>query len=230
MNTELISSSNIELKKSLLTQFKPSRELDLEDSFDLLHFNKHQVIYYEGNSPFGVYYITSGKVKICRLSSDGREQILRINKPGEFIGIKDLLLNTRYSDSAEVIEEATLYFIPREYFLESLNTDPQLANKFSELLCELLLETENKMANCAYLPVRGRLAEALLSFKEYEDNDPTPRVKLTRHNLASYIGTAVETVVRTLTEFKEEKLVSVSGKVINILNTDGLQRVVRMYN
>lgn len=230
MNTQTITATNFEFDKSLLNYFNPDKITLKESYFDEFFYEKNQMIYQEGNTPMGIYHLKSGKIKIFKLRSDGREQIIRIAQKGDYIGYKDLLLNNRFSDNAEVIEDASLYFIPKKDFMEALENNQEVAGKFAELLCRILLDTEKKMTDCTYLPVRGRLAETLLTFREYEEGNPHPVVVLTRNNLAGYIGTAVETLVRTLSDFKDEKLVTTKGKTITILNPEGLQRVISMYN
>lgn len=235
MNQVISTRSTHSLNQfSLLNYFKPDQTISIQDSYDESHYKKEEVIYRKGNTPLGLYYIDQGKVKILRHREDGKEQILRIIKIGDFLGHENMLLGNRYNNTAVALEDVVLFFIPKTDFFKVLAENAIVSQKFMELLSKELLETEQKLVDLAYKPVRGRLAEALISLdneSDQKENSGQPHcVSLTRHNLANLIGTATETVVRTLTEFKQEKLLLTEGKKIRILNKNGLKDVSKMYN
>ena len=203
----------------------------IRKDFESIFYKKGQVLFNEGNIPRGLFYVESGKVKIAKYGSDGKEQIISIAKPGDFIGYKSLLTNTHYNVSASILEDATLTFIPKDDFSKLFRVDTDVADKFTKMLCDDLIALEEKMVSMAYTPVRGRLAETLLALDEVykEEKRNISFINLSRMDLANIVGTAKETVIRLLTEFKTEKLISTEGKLITILDPQGLLRINQLY-
>lgn len=205
----------------------------LPHDFETTTYQTRQILFREGYTPWGLFYIHTGKVKLYKYGSDGKEQIIRIVGRGEFIGYMALLNNTKYHTSAAIIEEATLAFIPRQYFLDTFGSDSRVAQRFTHLLCRDLAATEQRLVAQSYRPVRGRLAEALLSLDrlyERPGSDEESLIKLSRQDLASLLGTAKETVIRLLSEFKAEQLIATRGQVIAVLNPQELRRISRLYD
>ena len=196
------------------------------DQFENIIYKKGQILFNEGNIPRGMYYMLSGKVKIYKMGSDGKEQIIRIASQGDFIGYKSVLTETRFNCSAAVLEDASISFIPREDFKDLFKKDNHISDFFTQLLCQDLSEAEEKMVALAYKPVRGRLAEALLNLAEVYKT----KINLSREDLANIVGTAKETVIRLLSEFKTENLIKTDGKLISVLDTRGLMRINHMYD
>ncbi len=194
---------------------------DFEESL----YTKGQVVFRIDSVPYGLYYIKSGKVKVFKYGSDGKEQILTIAGAGRFLGYKDLLADRRFTSGAIVIEDAKLVFIPKNDFLEIFKSG-NASDYFTGLLCKDLIEAEERMVSMAYKPVRGRLAECLLKLgKTYQSHG----IELTREDLANFVGTAKETVIRLLSEFRSESLIQIEGRSIEILNEKGLDRVHSIY-
>lgn len=205
----------------------------LQHDYEVVHYRKGQILFQEGNTPWGLYYIQSGKVKLYKYGSDGKEQIIRIAGNQEFLGYTALINDMKYHVSAAVIEDADLAFIPRQDFQDTFGNDSQVAQHFTHLLCQDLVKTEQRLVDQAYRPVRGRLAEALLSLDtlyEAKGSDEESFIKLSRHDLASLVGTAKETVIRLLSEFKSEHLITTEGQLISVLNPQGLLRISQMYD
>lgn len=189
-------------------------------------YTKGQVVFRIDSMPHGLYYVKSGKVKIFKYGSDGKEQILTIAGAGRFLGYKDLLAGRRFTSGAIVVEDAVLVFVPKGDFLEVFKSD-DASDYFTSLLCKDLVEAEERMVSMAYKPVRGRLAESLLTLsKTYKGGNG---IELTREELANFVGTAKETVIRLLSEFKAEKLIQIEGRNIEVLNLQGLNKVHNIY-
>lgn len=202
--------------------------------YESISYKKGQILFNEGNLPRGVYFVESGIVKIYKYGIDGKEQIIKLAKYGDMIGYKSILTNDRYNVSAAILEEAQLTFVPREDFLELFRNDEEISEKVTQLLCADLAEVEKKMVAMAYKPVRGRLAETLLSLDQVYENPKQPKgsvikIKLSREDLANLIGTAKETVIRLLSEFKAENLISTEGRIIKIIDAPGLLRIHNLY-
>lgn len=195
-------------------------------------YKKGQVIFHEGANAYGLYCLNTGKVKLFKMAPDGKEQILKIVAPGDFIGYGALLSASPYSVTAEVMEDAVLCFVPKDLITQLFKENSRFSEGMVKLLTKTLDDTVEKMAHIAYKPVRGRIAEALLILKEtYKtDDNPDGIINITREDLASYVGTVKETAIRVLKDLKEEGLVSTDNHSIKILNPKGLARVCELYD
>ncbi len=197
---------------------------------DYLYYKKAQLIYQEGSTPLGAYFVENGSIKITKLGSLGKEQILKIATNGELLCLSDLFSQSRYGNSAKTLEDSSLLFISKQDFWEVLKEDDQIFRSLLQQLALNIRKGNEKIVELAYKPVRGRLAEALLSLdSKFSANGREPhQVAITRADLASYIGTVKETVNRLLSEFRSEKLISTQGTRIKINDPNGLERISRM--
>jgi CRP-like cAMP-binding protein len=195
-------------------------------------YKRGQIIFEEGTRPSGLYCINHGKVKIYKYASDGREQIIRIAKPGDFLGYSSLLSDEIYRASAAALEDCTVCIVPRSE-IDSLFRDNQsFSQGFMKLLCSTIDESMEKMADLAYKPVRGRIAEALLLLRNsyIDEENPEGIISLTREDLASLVGTVKETAIRTLKEFREDNLIRTDKREIHVLDPKGLIRISQIYD
>ena len=182
----------------------------------------------------GLFCINSGKVKVYKISSDGKEQILKLGKPGDFLGYRALISEEFYNSSATVIEEGAMCYIPKSDFLEILQKNPAFFRKMAKRVAHELGVMEQKLVTIAQKSVRERLAATLIMLKEtygMEDGEESNLIDiaLSREDLANIIGTATETVIRLLSDFKTQKLISLQGKKIKVLNPKGLVREADFY-
>lgn len=189
-------------------------------------YKKGQVIFYEGNRPAGLYCLNQGKVKIFKLGKIGKEQIVRLAKPGDVLGYRALLGEEVYSASAEALEDSTICFLDKKNFYEVLKHDQNMPVRMMQLLCHELGEAENFIQSLAQKPVRERLAEVILILKRKYGTDAADvnvlSVSLTREDLANLVGTATETVIRLLSDFKDQQLISFEGRRLKIMNSEKL--------
>ncbi len=188
------------------------------------------MVFHEGNRPLGLYILRQGKIKIFKTGIDGSVQIVRLAGIGNFIGYRALLGEQVYSASAEAIEDCTVCFLEKSIFYDYLREEKTLSMGFLHLLSRELREAENTVLDLAQKSVRERLAEALLFLKEKygAEDDGTLRAILSREEMANLIGTAKETLIRCLAEFKLEGLLETNGRVIRLLNQDSLVNVARV--
>lgn len=178
-------------------------------------FKKGQVIFMEDHRPSGIYCINFGKIKLTKLGNEGKEKIVRLCGPGDLIGYKALISNGTYSATAVAFSDASACFIPKKDFLGMLSTNSELSNEFTRLLCRNLSDIEEEVVGMAYKSVRIRLAEALLLLqRKYEEEQGSDVISITREDLANLIGTAKETVIRLLSDFKDEGIIASSGRKI----------------
>lgn len=193
-------------------------------------YRKGQEIFHEGAHPYGIYCINTGKVKLSHSGDEGKDQIIRLVRPGDLIGYKALIDNEPYTATATVLEDSAVCFIPRDIFLQVLQTDNALSLKMMQILTSELRRAETKITHLAQKPVRERLAETLLTLKNtygLEADEQTINVTLSREEIANLVGTATESAIRLLSEFKKEKVIDLSGKKIRILR---LQQLIKMAN
>ena len=198
-----------------------------------IKYKKGQTLFYEGTRPMGIYCIHSGKVKVYKLSSQGKEQIINIAKPGDILGYRAILSEEYYSASSTVLEEASICFIPKEDFLELLSKKPFFFQRVVRSVCHELGIMREKIADLAQKSVRERLAGNLLMLKETYGVDGVDStlidISLSREDLANIVGTATETVIRLLSEFKRDGLIELDGRKIKILKPRELAKEADFY-
>jgi CRP-like cAMP-binding protein/CheY-like chemotaxis protein len=202
----------------------------LSEDREVRHLKRKEIIYREGDRPRHLFLLQQGKVKAFRMSEDGKEYITDLFKPGDFFGISALMRNTPYGDTAEVLEDADICLIPADDFHALLHNDKDVSHRFIQLLADHLEETEVRLVRQAYDSVRKRVADGLLlleaRYRERKADTPF-RMHIMRDDLAGIVGTAKETVIRTLTDFRQEGLVDIGpGGEIVITNHEGLEHII----
>jgi CRP-like cAMP-binding protein len=190
-------------------------------------YKKGQTIFFQGNPPFGLYCIAQGKIKVSKVGNDGKESIIRIAGPGDVLGHRSLFSKENYSATATVIEDAAICFLDKNYIYGALKTDPTIALNLIQKLSKDMGAAETRNASMSQKSARERLAELFLTFmKNYgqEESDGRVRldIKLNRDEIASIVGTAHETIIRLISEFKEEGILEQEGKVIFICDEEKL--------
>lgn len=196
----------------------------LSKSRPLSKYKKKEVIFHSGDTPHYVYFVNKGNVKTFKTHDDGKEFITNVYKSGDFFGHIALFEARPYFDSALVMEESEIFKIPKEDFLALINKNRDVAFKFIKLLSNQVEEQEKQLLRMAYDSVRKRTAEALLQQLRGKDGK-TNSLVITRDDLANLVGTATETVIRCLSEFKEDDFIEVNGREIVIKNVQGLERI-----
>lgn len=201
----------------------------LSEQRDVRFYKKKDDIYREGAYPRGIYFINKGKVKICQANETGKELITELHKEGDFFGYVPLLQDEKYTSSAIALEDSEIYMIPKDDFFALIYKNAEVSRKFIEMLTNNLQENHKQLVKLAYNSVRKRVAEALvkLSDKYKKEGEQKFSMNVSREDLANLVGTATETVIRTLSDFKEDKLVEIAGGNITILNYD---KLVKMKN
>ncbi len=216
---------------SVLSKAKPEHleEINIQKVCNI--YKRGQPIFNEGSQPFGVYCISSGKIKLSHLGDDGKEQITRLLKAGDIIGYRALLSGDRYGGSAIALEDTHVCFIPKDLFLSILKNDAGLSFELMKLLSDELHRAELQLTHLAQKPVRERLAETLLFIKDtygYEEDGVTLNVRFSREELANLVGTATESTIRLLSEFKRDGTVELDGKKIKILKAKELIKTANL--
>jgi len=195
-------------------------------------FKKGQILFHEGDKPIGVYCIKQGKIKIYKNGAGGREQVVRLAAPGDLVGYRSFLGGDIYNCTAATLEDSVVCFVERQSFQSVLEENCEFAHNLLGLLTQELREAENMIRDMAQKSVRERLAIALILLKNKFGMDAKePRylsAKLSREELASLVGTATETVIRLISEFKEAGILETQGKKIQILQPEILLGIANL--
>lgn len=199
----------------------------LSENRDLRVYKKKEDIYLEGTYAKGIYFVNKGKIKSYQTNEFGKELITDLHKEGDFFGYLPLLQDEKYSSSASALEDSEIFMIPKDDFFSLIFKNADVSKRFIEMLSNSIRENEKQLVKLAYNSVRKRVAEALvkLSDKYKKEGDQTFSMNVSREDLANLVGTATETVIRTLSDFKDEKFIEVSGGTITILNYDKLSKM-----
>ena len=201
---------------------------DLTDSGNLNIYEKNQVIYREGNYPNKLFFIKKGKVKTFKSNDNGKELTIDLLNEGDFLGYTALIENSHYKESAEAIEDCELCIISKEDFDLLINNNMEVAKKFIKLLAKNVSEKEHQLLSMAYNSLRKRVADALLILQEKYKNDAQDKfsIHISREDLANIAGTATESLIRTLGDFKNENLIEIKNGNIIIENEKRLASMV----
>ncbi len=228
------------MKKNLTPDLKGLGELmstldskksleDLTKTSNANEYKKRQVIYKEGNYPHYLYYIIKGKVKTYKTHEDGKDLVMDLYNEGDFFGYITLLEGGAYKETAETIEATELALIPKKDFEDLVNSNPAIAKKFIGLLAKNILEKEKQLLGIAYNTLRKKVAEALVNMhKKYHANKKEPYlIDISRDDLATIAGTATESLIRTLSDFKDENLIDIQRGKIVINDGKPLENLIR---
>ena len=184
-------------------------------------YKKKQLIYSEGNRPSRLYYIQKGKVKTYKSNEDGKDLTVGLYSEGDFLGYVALLEGTGYKENAEAMEDTEIAIIPKEDFEELMNSNRDVARKFITLLAKNITDREEQLLKMAYNSLRKKVADSLVTLhKKYHS-----AIDISRENLATIAGTATESTIRTLGDFKSEKLIDIKDGTIIILNEKKLENL-----
>jgi len=189
---------------------------------------KGDFIFKEGNVPAGLFCLFDGNVKISKIDEEGKEQIVRLAKRGNFIGYRALLCNDIYHASAIAIEDVHLCFFKKETYTELLYSNPEIAAQTIQTLTSDLRFAENMMMNIAQKHAKGRIAEIILVLEEFygtNEKDKTIATTLKREDIGHLAGTTTETSIRVLSEFSKDGIIELVGKKLRISNRNKLMQL-----
>lgn len=192
-------------------------------------YKKGEIIFREGAYPAGIFYVTEGKVKKYKLDNTGHEHIIYVANTGELLGYHAILSEDRYPDSAAVLEETSVAFIPKGDFLQTLQQSEVLSRRLLKTLSHEFAVLANSLSMFAQKSVRERLALQLVVMREKYKTNFHPgmpvEINMSRDDLASLVGTARENVVRVLSEFKEAGILETKGRKIIVLDVNKLIKI-----
>jgi CRP-like cAMP-binding protein len=195
------------------------------------YYKRGSIIYREGSRINGCYCIQKGIIKVFKTGIDGKEQIIRFARTGDIIGFRSVLSNELACTTAEVLDDSILCYIPGETLIYLVKHNGNFSMELMQLTCKELGEANAYITDIAQKTVRERLAEILIHLKNDFGLDESNilQISLTREELANIVGTATESVIRLLSEFKHDELIELNGRKIRILDEAGLIRIGNLY-
>lgn len=215
LNTLMKTSNGKDLLKSL------------SEDRNVNKYKKKSQIYAEGYTPSKLFFIQKGKVRTYKTNDDGKDLVTGLYNEGEFLGYLALLEGTAYKETAEALEDTELAVIPREDFEQLMNNNVEVMQKFIQLLASNIADKEQQLLGLAYNSLRKKVAEALLTLqRKYKTSGDTNfSIDISRENLASVAGTATESLIRTLSDFKADKLIDIKDGRITLLDEKKLSQM-----
>ncbi|MGB3468610.1 MAG: response regulator [Cyclobacteriaceae bacterium] len=186
-------------------------------------YGKKDNIYREGDFPHYLFQVQSGQVKTFKINSEGKEFIHDIKKPGDFLGQHALIADTNYTEFAEALEDTELLLVPRIDFQTMIFSNREVSAEFIKLLAREVTEKESEMLHLAYDTVRKRTADSLVSLMEKQKSQ---EINISREDLSNMVGTATESVIRILSEFKKDGIITIKSGLITIIKPDQLNSIM----
>ncbi len=173
----------------------------------------------------GFYWVQKGILKIYKTGFDGKEQIIKFAQPGDIVGYRSVISNELACTSVEVLEEATLSLVSAKILLELVKTNGDFAVEMLKLTCKELDEANDYLTDVAQKTVKERLAEIIIHLDESfgRNTEGILNISLTREELSNIVGTATESIIRLLADFRDRGLIELKGRKIKILDTPGLK-------
>lgn len=243
-STDLLKMVEVRLKKKALMEsqantpeqvsefFSKTREIKdfqkLSENRPVRNFRKKDIVFMEGQMPNDLYFIEKGKVKTYKVNEEGKELITGIYKEGDFLGYLPLLEESASHETAEALEPSRIMLIPKADFLKLVYSSKDVAHKFIKMLSNNLEEVETRLVNIAYQSVRQRVAGALITInKQFTASGKDELIPVSRRDIANIVGTATESLNRTLSDFKDEGLIEIQHEGIRIINKAGLEKLMR---
>jgi CRP-like cAMP-binding protein len=218
--------NNCYLSQNCVKEWLPAIAFNRKD----FKVKKGELIFKEGDDVKGIYFVNTGVVKVHKRWDDDKDLIIRFAKSGSILGHRGLGGNNEpYPVSATALENCIISFFDMDFFENTIKVNSGFTYKLLMFFAEELRESERKMRNLAHMPVKGRIAEALLLLdKQFgHDYNGVINIELSRQDLASFAGTTYETVFRVMNDLMGERLVSVTGKSIIITNYKGLSKLTQ---
>lgn len=216
---------------SIFKYLSPEETDILNFEKDYRQYKRGDILYQEGNRISGFFCINKGIIKVFKTGFDGKEQIIRFAKKGDIIAYRSVLSNELACTSAKVIEDCNVCFIPSEILITFIKSNSSFALELLKLACHELGEANSFITDIAQKTVRERLAEVLIFLvNDFGlDSEQYLNISLTREELANIVGTATESVIRLLSDFKADELIELNGRKIKILNSKGLEKISNVF-
>jgi CRP/FNR family transcriptional regulator len=188
-------------------------------------FNKGEIIFSEGDDGNGFFVIAVGRVKVFKVSTEGKEQILHIFGPGQPFGEVPVFTGQRFPANAQAIDKTRVLFFPRASIVDLISANPSLALNMLAIMSKKLRQFAVQIENLSLKEMPARLASYLIFLANEQNNDNVVSLKISKGQLASLLGTIPETLSRVLAKLSGQNLISVDGKKIALLDRRGLENL-----
>jgi CRP-like cAMP-binding protein len=220
-------------EQCIVREFSSLKALNKEELLKMANcktsytIKKGEPIFEEGESVNGIYCIKDGICKLSKLSANGKDQIVKLVKPGELLGQRSMISDEATNLSAVALEDMEVCFIPKSEILGFFNQNNQFSMNMMKSICGDLKESDDHMVSMAQKTVKQRLAETLIYLDDNfgRNEDDSLHIQLSREELAGMIGTATESCIRLLSEFNKTSLIDLNGKKITIVDKNKLKRL-----
>lgn len=218
---------------SIFRDLNPEEAEKLNEIKICNNYKKGSYIFVEGASPNGLFCVNNGKVKIIQTGVDGKEQIIHFANNGDVLGYRAILSGDTYSCSAITMEDSSLCYIPKSFFMQMVESNSKLTLRIFMFFSDMLKDSEKKITNIAQRSVKERLAQSILLLKEsygFEADGRTINLSITREEMANIAGTTRETAIRILSDLQNENAIELNGKKISISNLQLLVKVANVFD
>jgi len=219
----------------IIRQFNSLRAMNKEelkrvsDTKTTKFLKKGEIIFGEGDKLNGVYCVRDGVSKLSKLSPNGKDQIVKLATKGAVLGQRSVITEEVANLSAIAVNDMEVCFIPKDAIVDTLNSNPNFAVEVLRHIAHDLKEADDVIVNMSQKTVKQRIAEAFIYLDENfgEDQDGYLALTLSREDIANVVGTATESAIRIISEFKKLGLIKASGKKLAIANRQALNDVVK---
>jgi CRP/FNR family transcriptional regulator, polysaccharide utilization system transcription regulator len=220
-------------EQCIVREFSSLRALNKEELLKMANcktsfiIKKGEHIFEEGESVNGIFCIKDGVCKLSKLSANGKDQIVKLVKPGELLGQRSMISDEPTNLSAVALEDMEVCFIPKKEVMQFFDKNNQFSMNVMKTICGDLKEADDHMVSMAQKTVKERLAETLIYLEETfgKNEDNSLRIQLSREELAGMIGTATESCIRILSEFNKNGWIELHGKRISLVDRSKLKRL-----
>lgn len=222
------TESGFDALVSLLPGISPKEKEILASNYTVADYKKGEIIFQEGERPYGLMFLLYGKVKVYKNGVGGREQILRMVKPYAFMGYRSVFTDSSYSAHAVAIEDVSVWIFEKDSFMKIIRKNPDVTLRFVKMMSEELKFSNDRTVSLTQKHIRGRLAESLIVLKDtygFESDGRTMNVYLSREDIANLSNMTTSNAIRTLSTFASEEVIALEGRKIKILDTSRLERI-----
>lgn len=229
---EPIKCTYCSVKNNTIFRHLTKQESDFLEEYKTCRFySKGSIIYNEGSKINGVYCVNNGILKIFKTGIDCKEQIVAFAKKGNIIGYRSTISGELACTTAKVLEDAEICYIPGEVIFKIVKSNGSFALDLLQLTCKELGEANDFITDIAQKTVRERLAEVLLQLNSDFGTDSSGNIaiNLTREELANIVGTATESIIRLLSEFKHDRMIEINARKIKLINIQALERISNVF-
>ncbi len=221
----------IENQKSIFSVLTPEEKVELQNHTSLTSYRRNEYIFKEGDKPSGFKLLVTGKVKIFKEGVGGREQIIRMSKPMGVIGYRALFAEENHIATAVTLEDSVIANVTMEFIHDRALKNNEFSMELLRKLARELGFANIRTVTLTQKHIRGRLAESLILLTEkygFEQDNTTLKVYLSREDIANLSNMTTSNAIRTLSTFANEKLITIDGRKIKILDLHRLDRISKL--